>query len=250
MEIPIMVIKPKRFLSALFFLISAITLFAFDASATTFKKLEKPPLEEHTFGIYVGSEKVGFYSQKFTEVENGYRVDATGGVKLKVMGFSKESSTKETYFVNKRLGIRSFDVSVTLNGVSTRTTGTKYDTSLRLKTETAGKVTEKQVKITEEILPGPALNIFPLMHDSFIGKTFSVNMFDPEEVRVQKIKISVMNEEKIPNGQSGLRMRNTLYPFVHNDIWVDPSGNTIWESVRDGLVITKYEISKILNHFK
>lgn len=227
-----------------------LLMFAGLAGAAGFKKLEKPPLEEHVFGIYVGTERVGYYSQKFTETADGYRIDASGSVKLKVMGFSKESSSKETYNVAKNLAIRSFDVSQTLNGDVFRVTGVKYDTSLRIKIEKSGKTTEKQTKFTENLIPGPALNIFPLMQDSYIGKTFKVHTFNPEELRIESIKITVFKEENAPNGQPGLKMRNTLYPFVHNDIWIDPNGNTLWESVRDGLVITKYEISRLLGHIK
>jgi len=231
-------------------LLISFVMSVMSSEAANYKKLERPPLDEHTFGIYVGKDRVGSYSQKFTETADGFRIDATGGVKLKVMGFSKESSTKETYFVTKKLALRSFDISQTLNGTSSHITGVKYDTSLRVKIDMAGKITEKQTKITEDIIPGPALNMYPLMQDDFIGKTFKVYVFDPEELRVEKIKISVFKEENTPSGQSGLKMRNTLYPFVHNDIWIDASGNTLWESVRDGLVITKFEISRLLGHFK
>jgi transglutaminase-like putative cysteine protease len=44
-------------------------------------------------------------------------------------------------------------------------------------------------------------------------------------------------------------MRNNLYPFVNNDIWVDAQGNTLMESVRDGLVTTKAEDPKLLGPF-
>ncbi len=220
------------------------------SEAVDYKKLEKPPLDEHTFGIYVGKDRVGSYSQKFTKTADGFRIDASGGVKLKVMGFSKESSTKEIYFLSPKLALRSFDISQTLNGVSSHISGIKYDTSLRIKIDVAGKTTEKQTKITEDIIPGPALNIYPLMQDDFIGKTFKVYVFDPEEMRVEKVKISVFKEENSPSGQPGLKMRNTLYPFVHNDIWIDANGNTLWESVREGLVVTKFEISKLLGLLK
>jgi hypothetical protein len=245
-----MLTKNFKYLITMLFMIIAVAALTTPSDAQTFKKLQKPPFDEHTYGIYVGKNRVGSYSQKFTETADGYRVDATGGVKLKVMGFSKESSTKETYFVTSQLALRSFQISQTLNGVTSQITGVKYDTSLRIKINSAGKTTEKQARITGDIIPGPALNIYPLMQDEFIDKSFNVYVFDPEELRVEQVKISVFKEEKAPNGQPSLKMRNTLYPFVHNDIWIDANGNTLWESVRDGLVITKFEISRLLGHLK
>ena len=40
---------------------------------------------------------------------------------------------------------------------------------------------------------------------------------------------------------AAVHLRNDLYPFVDNDIWVDLAGNTIRESVRDGLIVTDAE---------
>jgi hypothetical protein len=245
-----MQIKFIKNLVAFFSVIVCLTVLAAVSDVAPFDKLVKPPLDEHQFGIYVGKDRVGFYNQKFTETPEGYRIEATGGVNLKVMGFVKDSTSKETYLVDKNLALRSFDITQTLNGINTKITGTKYDTSLRIKIDKSGKIIEKQMKFSDNIIPGPALNIFPLMQASYIDKTFKVHTFDIEEIRIHPIKITVFKEETAPTGQPGLKMRNTLYPFVHNDIWVDANGNTIWESVRDGLVITKYEISRLRDIFK
>ena len=246
----IMQIKSLKHVPYIFSILIVFIMFATQSEAATFKKLEKPPLEDHMFGIYVGKDRVGFYNQKFIEITDGYKIEASGSVKLKVLGFSKESTTKETYIVAKNLALRSFEITQMLNGIETVISGKKYDTSLLFKIVTAGKTIQKQSKLTEDVIPGPALNIYPLMQDQFIGKTYNINTFDIEELRVKKIKISVFKEEKAPDEQPGLKMRNTLYPFVHNDIWVDNKGNTLWESVRDGLVITKFEISKLLETLK
>jgi transglutaminase-like putative cysteine protease len=34
-------------------------------------------------------------------------------------------------------------------------------------------------------------------------------------------------------------MSNDLYPFVSNDVWIDREGNTVQESVRDGMIVTR-----------
>ena len=73
--------------------------------------------------------------------------------------------------------------------------------------------------------------------------------FDPEELAVKEVKITVLGEGKTPEGQPALKLRNNLYPFVDNDIWLDLQGNTLLESVRDGLVITKAEPPEKLTGF-
>jgi transglutaminase-like putative cysteine protease len=219
------------------------------AAAAPFKKLLKPSLSEQWFGIYVDNERVGFYRQKISETADGYRFDGDGSVSMKVMGFSKEASMRETYFVAKNLTLRSFDVEQFLNGVPSRVTGKLSDSGLRVKSDNNGKVSDKQFKIKGEIYPGPALNIFPLMRDVPPGKVFKTTTFDAEEVKTKEVKITVLGEENTPDGQPAFKLRNNLYPFVSNDIWVDANGATLFESVRDGLVTTRAENPKQLGAF-
>jgi hypothetical protein len=217
--------------------------------AAPFKKLDKPPLGEQWFGIYVDNERVGFYRQKISELADGYRMEGDGSVRMRVMGFSKESSMHETYQVTKNLTLRSFDVEQANNGVSSHVSGTVGDGRLRVKSVSNGKVSEQQLKFRGELYPGPALNLFPLMHDVTPGKTYKTSTFDAEDVKVKEVKISIQGEEMAPDGHPALKLSNNLYPFVSNDIWVDSQGNTLLESVRDGLVTTKAEDPKLLGPF-
>lgn len=217
--------------------------------AAPLKKLDKPPLSERWFGIYVDGERVGFYRQTIAESPEGYRIEGDGSVRVKVMGFSREASSREIYQVSKSLALRTFDVEQTVNGVLSHVSGRVNDTLLRVKVETNGTTTEKQLKIRGEVFPGPVLNIYPLMRPIAANKFFKIQTFDPEEITVKDVKISVLGEEKTPEGQPALKLRNTLYPFVNNDIWVDAQGNTLYESVREGLVTTRSESPKALAGF-
>jgi hypothetical protein len=219
------------------------------AFAAPQKKIDRPPLSERWFGIYVDNERVGFYRQNISESPDGYNMDGYGTVRLKVMGFSKEASTRETYIVSKNLSLRSLDVEQTINGSSSRISGKTGDGVMRLRIETNGKTTEKQIKFKSDIFPGPALNIYPLMRDPSAGKSYKILTFDPEELKAKEVTISVLGEETTPEGALALKLRNNLYPFVKNDIWVDSQGNTLMESVRDGLVTTKVEDPKLLGAF-
>ena len=233
----------------LFLLIASIVIGICPAVAAPFKKLDRPPLTDHWYGIYVDHDRVGFYHQEIWETSEGYRFEGTGNVRIKVMGFSKDSSMHENYLVGKKLALRSFEVEQSNNGVLSRITGKVSDTSLRIKSLSNGKSTDKLLRFKGEIYPGPVLNLFPLMRDSAVGKSYKVQTFDPEEIKVKEVMISFLGEGKTPDGQLALKLRNTLYPFVNNDIWMDKQGNTIFESVRDGLVTTKAEDPKILGAF-
>lgn len=219
------------------------------ALAAPFGKIDAPPLSERWFGIYVNSERVGFYRQRIDKSEEGYRMEGSGSVRMKVMSFSKEASMRETYLVSKNLALRSFDVEQTVNGSSSHLSGKISGGVIHIRSEANGKTTNKTIKFRGEVYPGPALNLYPLMHSVTAGKSYKVQAFDPEEVKIKEIQITVLGEEKTTEGLPALKLRNTLYPFVNNDIWVDREGNTLEESVREGLVTTKVEQPKTLGAF-
>jgi len=219
------------------------------AIATPFGKIDAPPLSERWFGIYVNSERVGFYRQRIDKSENGYRIEGNGSVRMKVMNFSKEASMRETYHVSKSLALRSFDVEQTVNGSSSSLRGMVSGSAIHIKSDANGKTADKLLRFKGEVYPGPALNLIPLMRSVAAGSSYKVLAFDPEEPKIKEVQITVLGEDKTSDGLPALKLRNNLYPFVNNDIWVDRQGNTLEESIREGLVTTKAEQPTVLGSF-
>ncbi len=219
------------------------------AQAAPFGKIDAPPLSERWFGIYVNSERVGFYRQRIDKSEDGYRMEGDGSVRMKVMSFSKEASMRETYLVSKTLALRSFDVDQTVNGSSSHVSGKVSGSAIHIKSEIKGKIIHKMLKFKGEVYPSPALNLYPLLRTVVAGSSYKIQAFDPEELKIKEIQITVLGEDKTTDGLPALKLRNNLYPFVNNDIWVDGQGNTLEESVREGLVTTKVEQPKALGAY-
>ena len=217
--------------------------------AAPFGKIDDLPLSERWFGIYVDSEQVGFYRQRIEKAEDGYRIEGNGSVRMKVMSYSKEASMRETYLVSKKLALRSFDVEQTINGSLSHVSGKVSNSAIHIKNELNGKTSDKILKFKGEVYPGPALNFYPLMRVVSAGTSYKVQAFDPEDLKIKEIQILVIGEEKTTGGIPALKLRNNLYPYVNNDIWVDGLGNTLEESVREGLVITRGEDPKSLGAF-
>jgi transglutaminase-like putative cysteine protease len=215
-------------------------------ATTAFRKLESPPCSERWFGIYVNNDLVGFYRQTISETADGYRMEGNGSVRMNVMGFSKVASTRESYLVGKNLALRSFEVEQTLNGTLTRLAGRVGSGLMRVRSDSNGKTREKQLKFKGDVYPGPALNLYPLMRDLSAGQSYTILTLDPEEVKIKEVTIRIIGDETTPEGVPALRLRNNLYPFVNNDIWVDAGGNTLKESVREGLVVTRAEDPRTL----
>jgi hypothetical protein len=219
------------------------------AQAAPFGKIISPTVSERWFSIYVNSGRVGFYRQRIDKVEDGFIMEGSGSVRMKVMGFSKEASMHETYTVSKTLALRSFDVEQTINGTTSHVNGKVSGSAIHIKSETNGKTSDKTLKFKGDVYPGPALNLYPLMRSVSTGAVYKIQAFDAEELKIKDIQITVLGEDKTSDGLRALKLRNNLYPFVNNDIWVDEQGNTLEESVREGLVTTKAEQPKDLGAF-
>ncbi|SJZ38421.1 Transglutaminase-like superfamily protein [Trichlorobacter thiogenes] len=228
-----------------FYLLSAALAAVFlslPVFAAAPNQLATPPLGERWFAILIDNEQVGFYHQQTTALpEGGYRIEGDGSVRMKVMGFTKESSSREIYQVGPNLALKTVEVEQTINGSKSRLSGKMIPGGLQIRREADGKSSLKTLKAKSELFPGPTLNLIPLFKGTATGKTLRVFSFDPEELAIKEVKITVQGEGKTPEGVHAFKLRNNLYPFVDNEIWLDQQGNTLLESVRDGLVITKAE---------
>lgn len=219
-----------------------LSLPAFAATATSPYQLTTPPLGERWFAILMNNEQVGFYRQQISALpEGGYRFEGDGSVQMKIMGFTKESSSREIYLTGPNLALKSFKVEQTISGNKSHLSGNLIAGGIQVRREAEGKSTLRTLKTKSSLIPGPALNLVPFFKGITTGKVLRVLTFDPEELSIKEVKITALGEDKTPDGQPALKLRNDLYPFVDNDIWVDRQGNTLLESVRDGLVITKAE---------
>jgi hypothetical protein len=236
-----------RVIAALLLILCGVTTLM--AAPLPIRRIDAPQLSERWFGIYVNGDRVGFYRQRFDKDGDGFRLEGNGSVRMKVMGFSKEASMRETYLVAKNLTLRSFDIDQTVNGSTSHVSGAVSGAAINLKSTVNGVTSGKTLKFRGEVYPPPALNLYPLMRPSVAGSTFTVQEFDPEELKIKEVRISVLGEGKTSDGLPAIKLRNDLYPFVTNDIWVDTEGNTVEESVREGLVTTKAEPPETLGSF-
>lgn len=209
--------------------------------------LVAPPLGERWFAILMADEQVGFYRQQVTALpEGGFQIEGSGSVRMRVMGFSKEASSREVYRLSAGLALQTIEVEQTINGRHTRLTGKVVTDGLLLRQVVQGKASKRLLKFKGPLLAGPLLNLYPLLKGPLAGTVYRVQVFDPEEIRIKPLSITVVGEQATPDGQPAIKLRNDLYPFVDNEIWVDSHGNTLLESVRDGLVLTRAEQPKRL----
>lgn len=226
-----------RFLVALVLLCVPLPLFA-----AAIPKLAGPPVGERWFSVNLDGERVGFAHLSITQAGDGYRIDTEGAVKLRIMGFSREATSKESYLVGRDLALKSFAVESRIDGSPMVLSGEVTPKGIKVTVDSKGGKKERTLKSKGPVFPPQALNYYPLMQGTAAGKSYKIAMLDVESVKVKQIKVEVIGEETLtPSSAAAVHLKNDLYPMVENDIWVDLKGNSIRESVRDDLVVTLAE---------
>ena len=232
------------------FFIVALTAFSVSAGARPSPPAPvRPPLGERWFGIFLGNERTGFAHQNIAEKDGGFEITGEGSVKMVVMGFSREASSRERYRVGPDFTLRSFAVEQIIDGTPMGVTGEATPKGMKVVVESGGTRKEKLLATKGPVYPPSVLNILPLVKGTPKGKRLRVQMLDVEAVKLKEMTVTVVGFETLPDGTRALHLRNDLFPLVDNDIWVDARGNTIRESVRDGLVETVAENEESARQF-
>jgi hypothetical protein len=222
-------------------------LFSSQVFAGTVTRLERLPCGESWFGLFFSDEHAGFSYERVREERSGYELYGESSVKMSSLVFSRDASTRETYFVNKDLTLRAFAVNQTIDGSFTSIKGEASPGGFKVVISARGKKKEKLLKSKGPVYPPMALNFLPLLQGAEPGKVFSISMLDVEAVKINKVKITVIGPDTLGNMKT-VHLKNDLYP-VDNDIWVDLKGNTVKESVRDGWIVTLAEGEKTTRNF-
>lgn len=232
----------------LFLVFNLIPRLSLAAKTKPLPPLASPPLGERWFSINMNDERVGFAHLEIRKTDDGYSISSEGSAKMLVLGFSREASSHERYELNRDLSLKSFSVDQTIDKSTMNVKGVVNSRMVKISIETAKGKSEKSLKTKGVVYPPPAVNLIPLMQGFAPERKYRVQMLDPEEIKVKDIEITGVGIGT-RNGIDTLHMQNNLYTFVDNDIWVDRNGNTVEESVRDGMIITRAEKSEDAQRF-
>lgn len=218
--------------------------------ASELPHLDTPPLGEQWFSILLNNTPVGFYHQQIRQLPGGgYYIEAQGSSKIRLMGFTKESDFNEIYTVDNNLILQSLQIRQIINGRSSIMAGELTAAGLQVARYDGEKQISRTFNTKGPIYPGPVLNLLPFFNSMGEDEELEVFSFDPEDFKLKEVEIILHGLEETDNGQQAFRLTNDLYPVVSNQIWVDQHGNTLLESVRDGLVVTRAENADNLANF-
>lgn len=227
-------------------LICLTTLTA--GAAQSLPPLASPPLGERWFSISMNGERVGFTHTNITRTADGFEITSEGSAKMLVLGFSREASARERYLLNRNLTLRSFEIEQIIDNSPLNLRGSLNGRSLDVTVETAAGKKEAKLKTKGAVYPPAVTNLFPLMQGFTVGKKYRLQMFDIEAVKIKEVSYKAVGIDRRSTGDA-LHMQNDLYTFVDNDIWVSTTGETLEESVRDGLIVTRAESAEQARRF-
>jgi hypothetical protein len=208
-----------------------------------------PPLGERWFSITFGDKRSGFTHTTISAHSGGYEVISDSSARMAGLGFTRDAFSRETYQVNRDLSLKSFIVEQSIDGKLMRAQGEITKKGVKVTVESGGHRREKSLQTRNKVYPPPLLNFYPMMQGIRAGKKYRLQMLDIEEIKLQEVTITALGKETLAGGEAAVHLRNDLYPFVDNDIWLDLAGNTIRESVRDGLIVTRAEEGPVAGKF-
>jgi transglutaminase-like putative cysteine protease len=226
-----------RYWPALLGLAALLVLWAVPSAAAPLHGL---PLGERWFTIRMQGDLVGFGRQVISRVANGYEISTESGANMVVLGFRREASSRERYLVGDDFSLKSFSVEQTIDRSPLNLTGTVTTRGISATVTVGGKSREQAIPAKGALYPPALVNLYPLLKGAVVGKRYRLQMFDPEAVKVRTVTITAIGQDDAA-ATPVFHFRNDLYPFVDNDVWVDAAGNTLRESVRNGLVETVAE---------
>jgi hypothetical protein len=232
------------------FIILALFLLPLSAGAAeTIAPLTAPPLGERWFSIIAGDEQSGFTHTTIVVNAGGYGVISDSSARMAGLGFSRDAFSQESYQVNRDLSLHSFLVEQTIDGKPMRVQGEMTKKGVKVSVASGGRIREKTLTARGKVYPPPLINLVPMMQEITPGKKFRLQMLDIEGIKLQDVTITALGTETLTADKTSVHLRNDLYPLVDNDIWLDLAGNTIRESVRDGMIVTRGEEGSVAGKF-
>ncbi|HEY5976053.1 MAG TPA: transglutaminase domain-containing protein, partial [Geobacteraceae bacterium] len=172
------------------FLVIVVLFNGAASAANNLPPLAAPPLGERWFGISFNGERVGFARVGISATPTGYRIDTDGSVKMLVLGFGREISSRESYLVGKDLALQSFSVEQTLDKSPMKVSGSMTAKGVSLQLESGGEKKEKLLKAKGPVYPSPVMNLVPLRQGYATGRKYKLQMLDVEALKLKEVKVT------------------------------------------------------------
>lgn len=218
------------------FVLLVLLLFgsAGQASARPRFTLDTLPEREVWAGLLLGDAKVGFSHVSVRKTGPAeYEISSLSVLALRMLGFEKRIEWRSRDVVGPDLSLLRFEGESIMDGNRLGFSGSVEGSRLRVFLDNAGVAHERELPVTQPILPASAINIFPLLRGLQPGSGYRFQIFHPESMEIAEVEQQVDLDAGVPGTNYVVRSRLS---GVEGALWLDARGFTVAETALGGLL--------------
>ena len=201
--------------------------------------LSQIKFRESWYGVSFKSRKIGFAHFKLepAEGEDLFKIESETLIRLKLLGFKKEISSREHYYIHPDLSLKSFTCEVDLGGSRRRVEGKVEARRLKVDIETENTQETQSIDLTEVIYPGVAMYFYPVLKGLDIGKEYTYFIYSAETLSLEKVsqKIKAYETSDLFEGPA-FKIENSL-GGMNSECWINPETGMLLEMALHGIII-------------
>jgi Transglutaminase-like superfamily len=222
----------------------------YSASATSASSAALGGLaEESWFSIIFRNNKIGYSHNIFRREGQGFIFKDKTKMRINMMGANQDIETSTDAWLSEDYQLQRFVFSLVSPTTSITVEGTLEGTTLALKIDSAGSVTNQSLQLAER--PHLAMEIYPILARGDIkpGMEFELSVFDPATLANDTMRVTVVEESTIKVGTETIPAYRIRSEFKNNEseAWVDRFGNLIREDSPIGFRILRVTEQQAVN---
>jgi len=193
-------------------------------------------------GFFWYGEKIGFSHFRIEEADDlpgSFKISSEAVFRFKMLGIKKESFFKEVDYVTSDLRLLRMHGEQKLDGKMRRVEAVVVDGGIRVKTETEGRRTERQIPVEGPIYPSLAQYLYPPLKGMDIGRRYRYRIFNSQDLSVMEVNQRVLAFKQSDLFDGPAFEIKTEVSGINPKLWINTRGEMVFEMV--GVLITAKE---------
>lgn len=210
---------------------------------------DAPAAEDAWSGLYMQGHKVGYAHSRTAPHGDGYRLDETSVMRLKVLDSEQTIRAIIDADTGPDFAVRRFRVDLNTDLGAFDVRGSVADDALTLAMRSGGETTEQRIPLSEPIYLPSAARAAAVARGLRDGATLTVRVFDPSALEHQPMTITVLGREPLTIdgvAQPAWKLRES-FRGIESTVWLDEAGKTLREEGPMGLVTVRESAVQAVN---
>ena len=180
-------------------------------------------------GVYLEGKKAGYAHQSVTDTPEGYRLSEEFAITLTVMDTRQAMRSGTVSYADKNLDLKSFDFSLASGVAEMTIKGEVKGGVLSLDVDTAGRKRKMDVPLAGPVHMASGLELVLGRKGYEPGTSFSIPIFDPSSLSVQRVEVYVEGREELKLGERVIPVYRVRQKFADVVVrsWISPELGTV-----------------------